>query len=140
MIRNTASPERGGPRKIQKLMSTSPAPALAENNLQSLLEATSQGLAKLPGDRLSTLVRLIGSSSFLTDVLLREGADWPELFLQQISIEQKTRAEHVRELEAIIKASDNFEEFCAALRRYKQLEYLRIGARDLMPSVTMEET
>ena len=140
MIRNTASPERGVPRKIQKLISTSPAPALAENNLQSLLEATSQGLAKLPGDRLSTLVRLIGSSSFLTDVLLREGADWPELFLQQISIEQKTRAEHVQELEAIIKSSDNFEEFCAALRRYKQREYLRIGARDLMPSMTMEET
>src|ERR1044071_8783612 len=140
MIRNTASPERGGPRKIQKLISTSPAPALADNNLQSLLEATSQGLAKLPGDRLPTLVRLIGSSSCLTDVLLREGADWPELFLQQISIEQKTRAEHVQELEAIIKSSEKFEEFCAALRQYKQREYLRIGARDLMPSVTLEET
>jgi glutamate-ammonia-ligase adenylyltransferase len=30
--------------------------------------------------------------------------------------------------------------FCAALRQHKQREYLRIGARDLMPSVTMEET
>ena len=32
------------------------------------------------------------------------------------------------------------QDFCVDLRRHKQREYLRIGGRDLMPSVTMEET
>ncbi|HEX7228884.1 MAG TPA: bifunctional [glutamate--ammonia ligase]-adenylyl-L-tyrosine phosphorylase/[glutamate--ammonia-ligase] adenylyltransferase [Candidatus Binatia bacterium] len=140
MIRKTSSPAGRGPRNIQQLITTSPSPALAGNNLQRLLEATSQALANFPDENLSTLVRLIGSSSFLADVLVREGADWPDLFLRQISIEQKTRAQHARGLDAAIKSSQNFEEFCAALRRYKQREYLRIGGRDLMPSVTMEET
>ncbi|HEX5605822.1 MAG TPA: bifunctional [glutamate--ammonia ligase]-adenylyl-L-tyrosine phosphorylase/[glutamate--ammonia-ligase] adenylyltransferase, partial [Candidatus Binatia bacterium] len=61
-------------------------------------------------------------------------------FLRQVSVEQKTRAEHVRELDPIIKATESFDECCAALRQYKQREYLRIGARDLLPSVTLEET
>ena len=52
----------------------------------------------------------------------------------------KTAAEHLRELEPAIKKTASFAEFCAALRRHKQREYLRIGARDLMASVTMEET
>ncbi|MGN6720254.1 MAG: bifunctional [glutamate--ammonia ligase]-adenylyl-L-tyrosine phosphorylase/[glutamate--ammonia-ligase] adenylyltransferase, partial [Candidatus Binatia bacterium] len=36
--------------------------------------------------------------------------------------------------------SQSFEEFSTALRCHKQREYLRIGARDLMASVTLEET
>ena len=113
---------------------------MAENNLQRLLELTPLELAKFSAAKLPVLVRLLGSSSFLADVLLREGTDWLDLFLRQIGVEQKTRAEHARELDAMIKSSEKFEEFCAALRRYKQREYLRIGARDLMPSVTLEET
>ena len=52
----------------------------------------------------------------------------------------KTAAEHLRGLEPAIKKTASFADFCAALRLHKQREYLRIGARDLMASVTMEET
>jgi glutamate-ammonia-ligase adenylyltransferase len=46
----------------------------------------------------------------------------------------------VKELSTVINEAKSFDEFCAALRQHKQREYLRIGGRDLMPSVTMEET
>ena len=139
MIRKIASSERRVPRNIQELIKTSPSPGLAENNLQRLLEA-SQDLVDFPDEKLSTLIRLIGSSSFLADVLVRAGADWPDLFLRLIEIEQKTRAEHARELDALLGNVESFDEGCAALRRHKQREYLRIGARDLIPSVNLEET
>src|SRR5689334_6776466 len=140
MIRKTASPARRLPRKLQESIQKSPSPALAENNLQRLLEATPAGLAKFPAAKLSALLRLLGSSSFLADVLVREGVGWPDLFLRQIGVEQKTRAEHAEELDALVRNSESLEKFCAALRRHKQREYLRIGARDLIASVTMEET
>ena len=140
MIRKTASPARRLPHKLQELIRKSPSPALADNNLQRLLEATPQDLAKIPAAKIPVLVQLLGSSSFLADVLVREGIGWPDLFLRQISVEQKTRAEHARELDDLVRHTGSFDEFCAALRRYKQREYLRIGARDLMASVTLEET
>src|SRR5215472_72857 len=140
MIRKTASPAWRLPHKIQELIRKSPSPAMAENNLQRLLEATPQDLAKIPAARLPVLIQLLGASSFLADVLVREGIGWPDFFLRQISIEQKTCAEHVRQLDEIVKDSSTLDEFCAALRRHKQREYLRIGARDLMSSVTLEET
>src|SRR5438046_8222478 len=39
-----------------------------------------------------------------------------------------------------MNATMSFSEFWTALRQHKQREYLRIGARDLMPAVTMEDT
>ncbi|TMA56826.1 MAG: bifunctional [glutamate--ammonia ligase]-adenylyl-L-tyrosine phosphorylase/[glutamate--ammonia-ligase] adenylyltransferase, partial [Deltaproteobacteria bacterium] len=65
---------------------------------------------------------------------------WPELFLRQIKIARKSVSEHANEIHVATSDVATFVEFCAALRQYKQREYLRIGARDLMPSVTMEET
>ena len=40
----------------------------------------------------------------------------------------------------MVKEARSLDDFSAALRRHKQREYLRIGARDLLPSVSMEET
>ena len=140
MHRKSALTVRRLPRSFQEMIQTAPSPGLAENNVQRLLEATGQNFAKFPDEKLSALVQLMGSSSFLADVLLREGVEWPDVFLQQISFEQKTRAAHARELDTLVRNSASLDHFCAGLRRYKQREYLRIGARDLMPLVTLEET
>ena len=94
MHRKSALTVRRLPRSFQEMIQTAPSPGLAENNVQRLLEATGQNLAKFPDEKLSALVQLMGSSSFLADVLLREGVEWPDVFLQQISFEQKTRAAH----------------------------------------------
>ncbi|HSQ12831.1 MAG TPA: hypothetical protein VLM90_07430, partial [Candidatus Deferrimicrobium sp.] len=76
----------------------------------------------------------------MSDALIRQGNHWPVFFARQLKTKQKLVSEHAKEFKATIKDSSSFDEFCAALRRHKQREYLRIGARDLMASVTMEET
>ena len=126
---------------INKLIDASPSPALAENHLHRLLETGGlRAFKKIPASQLSALVTLLGSSSFLSDVLIRQGKSWPESFLRQIKTARKSVAEHITELSPSIANAESLAEFSAALRRHKQREYLRIGARDLMASVTMEET
>ena len=97
-------------------------------------------MEKIPKGELAGLFGILGGSSFLSEVLIRQGPNWPELFRGQVKITQKRLADHLKDLSARSQEVKSFDEFCAALRRHKQREYLRIGARDLMPSVTMEET
>ncbi len=134
-------PRPSSEARLQQLLKKSPAPSLAKANLVRLLEsAGAKSVNKIPSTDLPALARLLGSSAYLSDVLIQQGKDWPDLFLQQIRSDQKTVDQHLRELEIISAEAKSFEEFCAGLRRHKQREYLRIGARDLDPSVTMEET
>jgi len=133
-----SSPQR---EKIDRLIKTSPSPALARSNLQTLIEAGGvNALKRISEQHLPILLRLLGGSAYLSEILIRQGKDWPKLFLRQIKITQKSVAEQLADLEPLVKSAPSFTEFCAALRQYKQREYLRIGARDLMPTVTMEET
>ncbi len=135
----SSSPTRQ--QKIRTGIDNSPSPLLAENHLQALLEASgADAIGKIPAAHLPALFCLLGSSTYLSDVLIRQGKQWPELFLRQIDIERRTVAEHLAELEPSMQRSKSLDDLCAALRQHKQREYLRIGARDLMPSVTMEET
>jgi len=76
----------------------------------------------------------------LSDILIRQGKDWPELFLKQVDTAQKTVADHLTGLAPVIGEAVSVDEFARALRHYKQCEFLRIGARDLFPSVPVEET
>jgi glutamate-ammonia-ligase adenylyltransferase len=89
---------------------------------------------------LAALARLLGASAYLSDILIRQGTDWPKFFLRRTKVKEKSVAEHLAELKLVVKDSQSLDDFSAALRRHKQREYLRIGARDLLPSVTMEET
>src|SRR5919109_2675096 len=125
----------------QQLIKRSPAPSLAKSNLSRLLESGgATSLDNISETDLPALIRLLGSSSYLSEILIRQGETWPELFLGQIGINHKAVAQHLLELEPAITKSEALDQFCAALRQHKQREYLRIGARDLLPSVTMEET
>jgi glutamate-ammonia-ligase adenylyltransferase len=133
-----SAPQR---RKLEGLLQKSPSPSLAKNHLLRLIEGTGPTpIKKIPAGDWPALVRLLGASTYLSDILIRHGKDWPELFLGQIKIPKRTVDQHLRDLSPAIAESNLFDEFCAALRRHKQREYLRIGARDLLPSVTMEET
>ncbi len=128
-------------RKYALFLKSSPSPALARANLARLIESAGvKALEAIPAGKLPHLFRLLGGSGFLSEVLIRQGKHWPQLFARQITVEAKPSAEHETELAHSRKASQSMDEFCAALRRHKQREYLRIGTRDLMPDVTMEET
>ena len=129
------------PRQYQLFVKNSPSQSLAEADLSRLLESGgAKALEKIPHDDLPVLFRVLGGSTYLSDILFREGKGWPVLFLRQVYTESKTVAAHLDELEPYIKNDESIAEFCAALRQHKQREYLRIGARDLMPAVTMEDT
>lgn len=135
--RSAASPAR----EYLPLIKNSPSPALAEANLSHLIESGgAKALAKLPRADLPALFAVLGGSGYLSNVLFRQEKTWPELFARQLKVKQKTGPSHFKELSNVIGQGKSFDQFCAALRQYKQHEYLRIGARDLMASVTMEET
>ncbi|HWO42553.1 MAG TPA: bifunctional [glutamate--ammonia ligase]-adenylyl-L-tyrosine phosphorylase/[glutamate--ammonia-ligase] adenylyltransferase [Candidatus Eisenbacteria bacterium] len=137
-LQRVAAPLR---RKLERLIQTSPSPALAQSNLAALLESGgSDSLADLNEAQLALLIRLLGASAYLSNILTRQGPSWPELFLAQIKAGRKTREQHLAELEPAIARCGSFDEICALLRRHKQREYLRIGARDLLASTTLEET
>ena len=128
-------------RKYRSLLKDSPSPALAEANLSRLIESGgAKALEKIPRAGLPALFAVLGASTYLSDILFRQGKEWPELFFRQLRTKTKSLAVHLRELEPCIKSAQSIREFCAALRRHKQREYLRIGARDLLPTVALEET
>ncbi|HKX50809.1 MAG TPA: glutamate-ammonia-ligase adenylyltransferase, partial [Candidatus Binatia bacterium] len=128
-------------KKFDRLIQSSASPRSAKNHLLRLIEAsTIAALDRIPTTELPVLFRLLGGSAFLSEVLIREGRNWPTLFLRQTQTRQKSVAEHMGELDAAAKEAASFDEFCAALRWHKQREYLRIGARDLTPGVEVEET
>lgn len=128
-------------QEIEQLIKKSPSPSFARTHFLRLIESSgTKAIDKIPAADRPPLIFLLGSSAYLSDVLIRQGKNWPELFVRQFKIKQKTVATHAKELQAAVNGSALFDDFCSALRQHKHHEYLRIGARDLMPSVTMEET
>jgi len=129
------------PEKIQSLLRDAPSPSQAANYLQRLVEAAgAESIRRFSSAHLPKLLRLLGSSSYLSEILIRQGKSWPKFFLDQLVITPKTVAEHLKELEPLLKRVSSLDEVCAVLRRHKQREYLRIGTKDLEPSGTLEET
>src|SRR4029434_8358068 len=127
--------------KIRMAIRNSPSPSLAENHFQALLEVGgANAIAKIPAAQLPALFYLLGSSTYLSDVLIRQGKQWPEMFLAQIRIARRTVSEHLADLALSMKNLKSLDDSCAALRQYKQREYLRIGSRALPPSVPLEDT
>ncbi|MFQ5850162.1 MAG: bifunctional [glutamate--ammonia ligase]-adenylyl-L-tyrosine phosphorylase/[glutamate--ammonia-ligase] adenylyltransferase [Candidatus Binatia bacterium] len=126
---------------LEQLIENSPSPSAARGNLVRLIEeAGTAPLEKLPESTLSALVHLLGGSPYLSDILIREGRKWPNLFLQQMTVSQKTVSEHLSKLYDLLKGELSLDSIARGLRQYKQREFLRIGARDLSLSASVEET
>ncbi|MGH7774593.1 MAG: bifunctional [glutamate--ammonia ligase]-adenylyl-L-tyrosine phosphorylase/[glutamate--ammonia-ligase] adenylyltransferase [Candidatus Binatia bacterium] len=126
---------------IARLIKKSPSPSLARTNFVRLIESGGlRSFKKLPQTQLPDLFQLLGGSAYLSDILIRKGQDWPDLFIEQIQLPQKTIADHLRELSPLLKEALSLDRFAQALRQHKQQEFLRIGARDLSSSISVEET
>jgi [glutamine synthetase] adenylyltransferase / [glutamine synthetase]-adenylyl-L-tyrosine phosphorylase len=118
-----------------------PAPDLARNNLAHLIEAAGvKAFQSVPGRVLPTLITLLGSSSYLSDVLIRRGKDLPDFFFQQVNLAEKPTQQHLSELSALFKPYATLENFMRGLRQHKKQEMVRIAARDLARLQTLEET
>ena len=128
-------------KRFSKQIQASPSPSSAKNHFLALVDVgTVAAISNIQPSELPHLFRLLGASGFLSEVLVRAGADWPELFSRGLKTDHKSLEDHLVALEDATRQCADFAEFCAALRRHKQREYLRIGTRDLLPGITMEET
>jgi len=127
--------------RIGRLIRQSPSASLARTNLIRLSEAGGlSALKEFPSHYSPALFRLLGGSSYLSDILLREGKEWTQLFLEQMARPRKTASDHVAELSPLVKKTVPLHELSLGLRRRKQREFLRIGLRDLSGAASVEET
>jgi glutamate-ammonia-ligase adenylyltransferase len=137
ILARLSSPQQ---QRLARLIRSSPAPDLARTNLARLLEtAGPKAPLAIPDKLLPTLLTLLGSSSYLSDVLIRCGKDWPRFFVEQVSLPQKSVNEHLKNL-AGFSPGLTLEGFMRRLRQHKKQEMLRIAARDLSELQTVEET
>jgi glutamate-ammonia-ligase adenylyltransferase len=128
-------------QQLERLARDSTWPSLARANLTRLIESGGTGsLKKLPASYLQALVRLLGGSAHLSDILIREGKDWPDLFVRQINRPKRTAEAHLAEIRTMLGKAASPDRLATVLRRHKQHEVLRIGARDLALSQSVEET
>ena len=134
-------PSREQREKFERLIKKSPSSRLARTNLARLIESGGlKSFKKIPWDQFPPLFQLLGGSAYLSDILIRAGEGWPALLLQQIKMAQKIASDHTAELSSQIDAATSAERLAQLLRQHKQREFLRIGVRDLSPSVPVEET
>jgi glutamate-ammonia-ligase adenylyltransferase len=123
-------------------LASTPDPELAAANFSRLLEAGGQGsrsvLAspELCGD----LLFVLGSSMHLATVLCHQGARWEEVFLTDRRSALKSVETHLTVLRQQLPTELPEEDFLRGLRAYRNREYLRIGARDLLELASVEDT
>jgi glutamate-ammonia-ligase adenylyltransferase len=138
---SASSPSPSEQDRIERIIDNSPSPSVARSNLARLIEAAGiRSLEVLPQSYLPALIQLLGGSAYLSDILIREGGTWPDLFTRQFEVSQKTGLDHLSELSDLIKQENTSADFAKGLRRHKQREYLRIGVRDLAAAASLQET
>ncbi len=146
LLRDGAPTSRAHPRRKRLLLAVAPTllgevtrapdPDLALRHLAGFVAAIGARssflslLAENPATR-RVLVRLFGSSEFLSQILIRH----PEM------LDSLVRADLVRldmpidaltaELASVIQATDGYEGRLDALRRFRHEQFLRIGINDL---------
>ena len=85
------------------------------------------------------LVRLFGSSRYLSGYLLRHPELLDTFLKQDLAALIKSRSVMRRELGDSLAACADFEQELDELRRFRNLETLRIGTHDLSGSLSLEE-
>jgi len=121
-------------------ITSAPDPALAAANLSRLAE---QGLGNrvviAAPDLCAGLLFLLGSSQYLTTVLLSQGRSWEATFLADRQSSIKNVETHLSTLHSLLPLDLPEADFLHGLRTYRSREYLRIGTRDLLSLATVED-
>ncbi len=129
--------------EIIRLASLAPDPDSALNNLESissaLLAAKYIGVLATDADNLRRLIFIAGSSSYLSNILSRNPRLLDRLFSKGL-YEGKTLKDFKDALNKATLGLTDFDSMAKALRIFKQREFLRIGARDLLGMATLVET
>jgi glutamate-ammonia-ligase adenylyltransferase len=146
LLRDGAPTARATPRRKKLLLEVAPAllgeivhapdPDLALRNMASFLAAIgarSSFLALLAenASTLRVLVRLFGSSQFLSQVLIRHPEMLDSLVRSDLVRVEWTQAAMTHELASLLAVAETYEDRLDALRRFRNEQFLRIGINDL---------
>ncbi len=138
-----ASPLSAGLPLFVKLALNSPSPDDALNNLERVASTLSPDSASSiirDEESAGRLITLCGSSQMLTSIITRDPALLDELLVNN-QIEVRKGVEHFTvELRRWIGEGKESREAARLLRLYRQQEYLRIGARDLLGLSPLADT
>ncbi len=127
---------------IIECASGAPSPDGALNNLESIASASGEAVInKLIEDDKNTarLVTIAGSSLQLSNFLKKYESSLTELLIEGRLNRSKEYEEYLTEVLTETKECDTQEAFEKALRVYRNKEYLRLGARDLLGLCTVQE-
>ncbi len=117
-------------------------PDSALNNLERIARAVPERVLRdfLRDTRwLQALLILCGASPFLTGIMLREPSLFEWLFLQGGILKRMTLDGFKKDLRSMTEGVEDLHTFGRVLRRYRNREFLRIGARDLLGLGGLEE-
>lgn len=124
-----------------KLAAKSPLPERALTNIERIIEGQSaetlQGFLK-DTDNIARLITISGSSMMLSNILIRHHGFFEELFCDRMLFQEKEELDLTKELHEYTQGAVDFDSTAAALRVFRQREYLRLGARDLLGLAPME--
>lgn len=146
LLRDGAPSSRATPRRKQLLLAVAPTlltevarapdPDLALRHLAGFMAAIGARssflslLAESPAT-LRVLVRLFGSSEFLSQILIRHPEMLDNLVRADLARLEVPKAALASELDSVIAATADYESRLDALRRFRHEHFLRVGINDL---------
>jgi glutamate-ammonia-ligase adenylyltransferase len=146
LLRDGAPSSRATPRRKQLLLAVAPTllgevarapdPDLALRHLAGFMAAIGARssflslLAENPAT-LRVLVRLFGSSEFLSQILIRHPEMLDNLVRADLARLEVPKAALASELAGVIAATADYESRLDALRRFRHEHFLRVGINDL---------
>ncbi len=146
LLRDGASSSPATPRRKKLLLEVAPAllgaitrapdPDLALRNMARFLAAIgarSSFLALLAENpqTLQVLVRLFGSSEFLSQTLIRHPEMLDSLVRADLVRVDVAKTDMAAELATLIAAAEDYETRLDALRRFRNEQFLRVGINDI---------
>src|SRR3990170_1524577 len=125
------------------LLLTAPSPDNALNNIERIGAQLSPEIINSfikNKEKLQHLIFICGSSNLLANTIINNPIYIEQLLLEGGLERKKDLSVFLKELLAWVHDLHDFSSIAKALRLFKQREYLRIGARDILGLASMQET
>lgn len=114
----------------------SPSPSDSLNNLERIASSCKEEMLKPLASSLKPLAFIAGASNFLSNILCKDSSNLEYLFIKDGLNIKKDIEIFSKELDETASS----ENLAKDLRLYREKEYLRIGARDVLNLASMKET
>lgn len=129
---------------ILKEIIASPEPDMAINTFEKFISAvgargTLYSLLAENHHVIKLLVGLFGTSSFLSKILLSYPETLDSLVAPGASSPRKTGDEIKKEMKVLVEATEYYEDKLDVMRRFRNVEMLRIGINEIYGEIGLEE-